>query len=425
MNIFTLIGVVVKSLLARRRRTMLLVCGVAVGAALLIFLSSFCLGIKRILLENVVRNFPATEIEVKPGRLVPGEGKPAAVLTPEIVRDIKAMPGVESVLTMTALTYPSMMSSQAIGLESECAVFGIERKFIEDDLPAQVREMFVYGQKPVPAVISTDLVELYNASLAESMGLPMVSKDFILGQKFNLFLGVSVLTFGTVDRVRCEQCVIVGTSKKVPVMGVTVPAEYVEEWQEWYYKPLPPRKKIFAVNVRTHSAIEADKVAKSLSSRGLRVTSGREVAEKVSAIARMMLAFLAVIGAGILFVVGTGIMNGFAVAVMDQWTRIGILRASGARRRDVLAIFLGEAVAVGIAGAVVGALLGIAGMKVVDWIAYRYIPPFPYKPESFFVCSPLQLALVALFVAAAAGVSGLPPALRAANVSPAEALRGG
>ena len=58
-------------------------------------------------------------------------------------------------------------------------------------------------------------------------------------------------------------------------------------------------------------------------------------------------------------------------------------------------------------------------------MAAHYLPPLPFMPDSFFFCSiPMALLLLG-FAVVAAGASGLPPAFRAANLNPAEALRSG
>jgi putative ABC transport system permease protein len=123
---------------------------------------------------------------------------------------------------------------------------------------------------------------------------------------------------------------------------------------------------------------------------------------------------LAGIAAISLAVAGIGIMNVMLVSVSERTGEVGLLKALGARRRQILDVFLVEAVMLSSAGAVVGVTVGV----VFILIAARIWPFIPLQP------SPGWIALV-IVLAVAAGVSfGLMPARRAARLDAATALRG-
>ena len=117
--------------------------------------------------------------------------------------------------------------------------------------------------------------------------------------------------------------------------------------------------------------------------------------------------------AGISLVVGgIGIMNIMLASVLERTREIGIRRALGARRRDVLAQFLVEAVAVSLIGGLLGVILGYSLTKVITLYAH-------WKTIVHFWTIALSFG-----VAAGVGITfGYYPARKAALLNPIDALR--
>jgi len=123
---------------------------------------------------------------------------------------------------------------------------------------------------------------------------------------------------------------------------------------------------------------------------------------------------LAGIAAISLAVAGIGIMNVMLVSVSERTGEVGLFKALGARRRQILDVFLAEAVMLSTAGAVVGVATGVA----VILIAAQIWPFIPLRPSPGWITLVVALAL-------GAGVSfGLMPARRASRLDAADALRG-
>jgi putative ABC transport system permease protein len=113
-----------------------------------------------------------------------------------------------------------------------------------------------------------------------------------------------------------------------------------------------------------------------------------------------------------LLVGGIGVMDIMLVSVTERTHEIGIRKAMGARRGDILWQFLIEAMALTGAGGILGVIIGLGAAKLVDMAT-----PLPSA-------APLWAVFLAVGVACGVGlVSGMYPAVRAARLDPIEALR--
>jgi putative ABC transport system permease protein len=130
------------------------------------------------------------------------------------------------------------------------------------------------------------------------------------------------------------------------------------------------------------------------------------------AVAAASTALFAGLGAVALLVGGIGIANVMVIAVLERRQEIGLRRALGAARRHIAAQFLTESVLLGLLGGTAGAAAG-AALTVIVARARHWTPLIP----------PQALPGGLLTAVAVAALAGLYPAVRAARLSPAEALR--
>ena len=147
------------------------------------------------------------------------------------------------------------------------------------------------------------------------------------------------------------------------------------------------------------------------------ITSQQDTVETLEQTTDTFIMFLASIAGISLLVGGIGIMNIMLVSVTERTREIGIRKAMGAKRRDILLQFVAEATLLSLGGGAVGVMLGWALANLLNGSAILGGRPTPTA------ASP-DIAILALAVSAGIGLFfGIYPAIRAASLHPIEALR--
>ncbi|MEF8880318.1 MAG: ABC transporter permease, partial [Candidatus Nanohaloarchaea archaeon] len=119
-----------------------------------------------------------------------------------------------------------------------------------------------------------------------------------------------------------------------------------------------------------------------------------------------------------LFVGGLGIMNTMYMSVSERTKEIGIMKALGATKKQILTIYITEAAALGLIGGTIGIILGL-GLVEIAFYFIRQTVQIPLSPSR----SPLLIAGSMTASVVLGVLSGLLPARKAANLEPVEAIR--
>ena len=146
------------------------------------------------------------------------------------------------------------------------------------------------------------------------------------------------------------------------------------------------------------------------------VTNQQEIIETLEETQETFVILLGAIAGISLLVGGIGIMNIMLVSVTERTREIGIRKAVGAKRRDILYQFVSEATLLSFGGGVAGAVLGVTLSRLLDG---RNL-----GGRTFDTAVSGDITVLALAVAAAIGLFfGIYPAVRASRLHPIEALR--
>jgi len=168
------------------------------------------------------------------------------------------------------------------------------------------------------------------------------------------------------------------------------------------------------------AGLVADRIRERVNAREERVTVFElsSIVAQINEFFGLLSAFLTGIGAISLVVAGVSILNVMLMTVVERREEIGVMRAVGIHRGNVLRLILAEATMLGIVGSLLGAVLTVVVIGALWW----FVPEI--ELDVVLVASNGgYLAVAAGFGIATSLVSGLYPAYRAANERPVDALR--
>jgi len=206
-------------------------------------------------------------------------------------------------------------------------------------------------------------------------------------------------------------------------MGFDINPDYGIVVDESWYKQAYDQDgyDMVIVKVGDLSRIEAVKevIEKQLNRREtvVNVIDTKAILETILDTFGQISTFTTVIGGISLVVAGVSILNIMMMSVTERIREIGVLRSIGTLRKEVLAMFLFEALILGLIGSLVGGVLSLFGGYAISLLMLGTL-------EYFFVPSSMAYVLYGMaFGIGTSLLSGIYPAWKASNLNPIEALR--
>lgn len=384
------------ALLGRPLRSLLTLLGVAIGIAAVALLTAIGEGLRLYVLENFSQ-FGTRIVAIHPGRTqTGGMGGLLASVRPLTVADAEALRRLAHVEAVV----PVIQGSGAIR-------FG-QRSRSSDILGA-----------------GHQLVEAWRFRLALGRFLPepragRSPPQAVLGHKLRIELFGAGNPLGELVRIGGMRFRVVGVmAEKGQMLGFDLDdVAYIPvDWAESLFN----REGVMEISVvhgpgTTSPALVAQIRRRLIERHGAEdfsLTTQDEMLASLDRILAILSAAVAGLGGISLLVGAVGILTIMTTAVGERTAEIGLLRALGARPRQVLGLFLAEAVLLSLAGG----LLGLALLAALLGGLHLAVPGLPLRPQPLFLLLALLLsALVGMF-------AGLAPARQAARLHPADALR--
>ncbi|HZW26678.1 MAG TPA: ABC transporter permease [Gallionella sp.] len=391
-----LVTLTTSSFLTYRMRSFLTGLGIAIGIAAVILLTSIGEGLHQFVL-NEFSQFGTNIVAIQPGKTQTHGGNVGVIGS---ARQLS----LDDAIALRDLPYVENVNASVMG-NAELRANG------------KTRRTTVFGEGRNFAKAFT--MKVQSGSFWPDEDNEQARAFVVLGSKVRqeLFPGQNPL--GQYLRVGGQRYRVVGVMEpKGQVLGldlddaVFIPVARAME--------LLNRPGLMEIQVSYRASADADTVIRIVTER-LKERHGREdftvisqeqALEVLGSVLDVITFAVGALGGISLLVGAVGILTIMTMAVTERTAEIGLLRALGARERQVLTLFLSEAMLLSAMGGLMGLALGVGIAQGLHWL-------FPALP----VHTPWLFAVLAELTAITIGLAaGVAPALRAARLDPVEAL---
>jgi putative ABC transport system permease protein len=441
MHFWDLFKLILENLGRRKGRVALTAVGVVIGTAAVVVLVSLGLGLQKSATSQLYCISDLTRIEVYPGMnesggmavekaVMNGGGggmdQGMNLLTPQTVTDIQAIPGVKVVIPVDYMWAGGMLKYGK--LEGWAQILGVGADNLEV-FNYQLQGGTTKLDRNTAVIGSWIPNNFYDPKLRPGQEPP--TPPDLLGQKVTLVLSkytsdgqeirknVAVTIVGVLAETRGEAD---GT--------VYVRMDDATAWNEWSRGTRINRYRegFSRFIVQAEDTDVVLDVVDQINAMGYMAYTPQEYVSSINSFFTILQIIFGGIGAISLIVAAIGIANTMTMSILERTREIGLMKAIGATNKDVLSIFLGEAAGIGFIGGLGGTVIGWLGGQVLNVVASAYLAQQAASGGGMMgglaAVTPPWLPLFAIIFAVLVGLlSGLYPALRAANLEPVIALK--
>ncbi|MCA9392216.1 ABC transporter permease [candidate division WWE3 bacterium] len=390
--------------MGKKLRSFLTIGGVILGIGAIVFLVSLGYGLQELLVERItgldaLRIIDVTTVKSQIIRL-----------NDEAKQRFLSFEPVEQVELQVNL--PGRIRFG--GSSTDVVVFGATKEYLQmASVKSDVGNVYENNQDAI----------IVNTSVLNLVGVDPQAYEQTLGKdaSIELVLLTELLNNDTTAQDGGEESTSV--TKELPIVGIIDDNE-----TPYVYIPLSLLRSENVVNfsqakVKVKNQAELEAIRNNIESLGFNTSSAADTVQQIDQIFTIFRVVLAGFGAIGLIVAALGMFNTLTVSLLERTREIGLMKALGAKRKDIFLLFLVEALLIsgigGLLGIGFGYLLGEGGNFMLNQLAQAT----GNDPVDIFYTPVVFMVIIFVFSLSVGFLTGLFPSQRAGKLNPLDALR--
>ncbi len=399
MRFGMLIFVGYRNLRSSKLRSFLTIGGVAIGIGIITVLICLGFGVQRLVVSEVTKNNSIDVIDLSNRNL-----ENFVILNDETVDKIKNIPGAQNVATVMETGGKVYWADS----QTDSIIYGTNKDYLGlSDIKFSSGGIDDFNSDENTAVLSSRLAKILGFS----------DPDQAIGKEmqFDMVLSSDISTDIQKDTTSDK-----GTLRVVCIVP--------DDQNTYMYLPLSYLKSQFGISGAQSGKVKVDvdkisTIRAQIEQMGFVTESVVDLVNDINSFFNIVRVVMVILGTIIMSISAMGMLNTLSVSLLQRTKEVGILKALGAKRKDVFKMFVFEAAIISFLGGTLG-FLGGYGMAYLINLAFNILARknghatlnFVYIPYYFIIAIIVFIFFLGLF-------TGLMPARRASRIHALDALR--
>ncbi|MFA5871298.1 MAG: FtsX-like permease family protein [Parcubacteria group bacterium] len=399
MRLGMLVYIGYRNLRSSKLRSFLTIGGVAIGIGIITILICLGFGVQKLVVSEVTKNNSIDVVDISNSNL-----ENFIVINDESIEKLKAIPGVEKIAALMNTGGKVYWADS----QTDSIIYGTNQEYLE---MANVK--FANGNaadwdpEGSTAAISARLAKFLGfANPADALGKEL---------EFDMVLSSDIAA--NVEKDTTSE------KGKLKVVGVIA-----DEQSTYLYLPLPYLQKNLGISGAQSGKLKIDvknigEIRAQVEQMGFVTESVVDLVNDINSFFTIIRVAMIVLGTIIMSISAMGMLNTLSVSLLQRTKEVGILKALGAKRKDIFKMFVFEAAIISFLGGAIGFMGGYATAYVINVIFNLLAIRSGHSTLNFIFIPSYFVVAIVIFIFFLGLVTGLMPARRASRIHALDALR--